>query len=154
MVFGFGGGKIEIKTEKLNYAPGETISGTVFLKVNKPKKAKRVYIEFYGEQTQTQRGLRMGGKTSFSSKSQTKKIFSLLTYLDGEKEYLGEKEYSFQIKLPSELVPQKPEGALGEVVSAAQFLGGIPSQPKWYLKANLDISGGLDISKRIQLNVG
>ncbi len=54
-MFGFGKGKIEIKIEKFNFAPGETIPGEVVMKLKKPLKAKEFNIFFIGEEKITER---------------------------------------------------------------------------------------------------
>jgi hypothetical protein len=51
------------------------------------------------------------------------------------------------------------EGKLGQVLKVAQtaaaMTGAIPFQRiKWYLLAKLDIPGGLDISKKVDITIG
>jgi len=51
------------------------------------------------------------------------------------------------------------EGKLGQVLKVAQtaatITGAIPFQLiKWYLLAKLDIPGGLDISKKVDIAIG
>lgn len=47
------------------------------------------------------------------------------------------------------------EGGLGKAVQAAQMLGGfgMSAQTKWFVEGTLDVPGGRDISKRIQVSV-
>ncbi len=45
------------------------------------------------------------------------------------------------------------QGTLGPALKAMQFLGGQISQVKWFLEGVLDIPGGKDINKRIQISI-
>jgi hypothetical protein len=82
--------------------------------------------------------------------------------LDGEKEYTHWREYRFEIGIPPDILgvgPQTPEGKLGQVRKVAQTVaaitGAIPCRRlQWYLLAKLDIPGGLDISKKVDITIG
>jgi hypothetical protein len=168
-MFGFGKGKIDIAIQKLNYAPGDTISGNVALTLKKPVKAREVSISLIGEhkitQTTPQVGSMMGGGgMSMSTTTKTVRIYDFKQQLDSEKEYSQGREYHFEIKIPGDIMgmsPQMPgqEGKLGQVLKVAQtaaaMTGAIPFQRiKWYLSAKLDIPGGLDISKKVDITIG
>jgi hypothetical protein len=142
MVFGFGEGKMEIRVSKTAFAPGETISGTVLLQLSKPKKARGVRVEFFGERT-----------VGYGKNRRTERVYQFKLDLDGEKEFDGYKEYPFEIRIPSDIGTKVPNDTLGTVLNAAQFLGGV-SPTRWFLSASLDVPMGMDISKRIQLNIG
>ena len=72
------------------------------------------------------------------------------------------------MKIPADILggpPEKPDagGKLGQAVKVAETvgvaLGAIPyqrtkEQVKWYLLAKLDVPGGLDISKRVDIIIG
>ena len=75
--------------------------------------------------------------------------------LDGEREYSGG-EYPFEIKIPDGVLRNSPapEGTLGEAVKVIKFLGGESTRIDWYLKASLDVLRGLDVTKKVQINVG
>jgi sporulation-control protein spo0M len=147
MVFGIGEGKIEVKLNKLIFLPGETITGTVWLKVNNPKKAKRVYVEFFGERLETRQS---GARTN----RVPMRVYTFSIDLDGEKEYAGEKQYSFEIKIPENFANQKIDPLTRGILQAIPFVGRLASNTQWYIKAALDLSFGIDISKRIQINIG
>lgn len=140
----FSKGKIEIILEKFNFSPGEIIRGKVILKLKEPIRARALKVALVGEE---QRFSRKKG----SSKS---KIFSFEMPLDGEKEYL-EGEYNFEIKIPQNLLtlPQIP-GAVGEIIKGLQILSGVGARISWYVVAKLDIPSGLDVSKKVQVNIG
>jgi len=50
MVLGFGEIKVDLQVSKFNFKPGESIEGTVSIKLKKPKKAKGVFVSLYADQ--------------------------------------------------------------------------------------------------------
>jgi len=100
-----------------------------------------------------------------STEKQRERIYEFKLPLDSEKEYSeGRESYFFEIKIPADImggIPQTPEvqGKLGQVLKAVQtakvMTGATKSSPiKWYLLAKLDIPGGLDISKKVDITIG
>jgi hypothetical protein len=165
----FGKGKINIAIQKTHYAPGDIISGNVALTLKKPVKAREVSISLIGEHRTTQTTPRVGGTMggggmSTSTTTKTVRIYDFKQQLDSEKEYRQGGEYRFEIKIPSDILGGRPqiteaEGKLGQVLKVAQtaaaMTGAIPFQRiKWYLLAKLDIPGGLDISKKVDITIG
>jgi len=163
----FGKGKINIALQKTHYAPGDVISGDVALTLKKPVKAREVSISLIGEHKATQTGLGVGGPMggggiSMSTTTKTVRIYDFKQQLDSEKEYSQGREYHFEMKIPADTMsmrPLMPEGKLGQVLNVAQtaaaMTGAIPFQRiKWYLLAKLDIPGGLDVSKKVDITIG
>jgi len=165
----FGKGKINITIQKTNYAAGDTISGNVDLTLKKPVKAREVSISLIGEHKTTQTAPRVGGTMggggmSMSTTTKTVRIYDFKQQLDSEKEYSQGREYRFEIKIPADTMSMRPqmpgvEGKLGQGLKVAQaaaaMTGAIPFQRiKWYLLAKLDIPGGLDISKKVDITIG
>jgi hypothetical protein len=165
----FGKGKINIAIQKSHYAPGDIISGNVSLTLKKPVKAREVSISLIGEHKSTQTAPQFGGPMggggmSMSTTTKTVRIYDFKQQLDGEKEYSQVGEYRFEIKIPADTLSMSPqisemEGKLGQVLKVAQtaatMTGAIPFQRiKWYLSAKLDIPGGLDISKKVDITIG
>ena len=152
-------GKIDISIQKTNYAPGDTISGNVALTLKKPVKAREVSISLIGKRITTQRGFTMEGWSSSTTKM---RIYDFKQQLDGEKEYSEGREYQFEMKIPADILgmgPQTPEGKLGQVLKVAQtaaaMTGAIPRRRlQWYLLAKLDVPGGLDITKKVDITIG
>ena len=105
-----------------------------------------------------------GGGMSMSTTTKTVRIYDFKQQLDSEKEYSQGWKYRFEIKIPADTLSIRPqlsevEGKLGQVLKVAQaaaaMTGAIPFQRiKWYLLAKLDIPGGLDISKRVDIIIG
>ena len=165
----FGKGKIDIAIQKGHYAPGDIISGDVALTLKKPVKAREVSISLIGEHKITETTPRAGGPVggggmSMSTTTKTVRIYDFKQQLDSEKDYSQGGEYRFEIKIPADTLSIRPqlsevEGKLGQVLKVAQtavaMTGAIPFQRiKWYLLAKLDIPGGLDISKRVDIIIG
>jgi hypothetical protein len=147
MVFGFLKGKIELKLDKYNYSPGETVTGNLVLKMKKPVSAKKLEIQLIAVR-KTSSYTNKGRRTNYRT------IFDFKQPLDKEKTYSGEKTYPFKIKIPIDVIGKIPEGTLGRVVKVAAALSGRSSNIKWYLKGNLNISGILnDVNKKVQINV-
>ena len=147
-LFNFGIGGIELKLEKYEFAPGEAIKGHVSLKLKKPIKARKVKIALLGLQETHQ--LRSGP----GPRRESNYIFNFEKPLDGEKEYL-QGEYDFELKIPANVL-EGPYGssALATVAKTAQFLGGALTNIIWFVEASLDIPMGLDVRKKIQINIG
>jgi hypothetical protein len=163
----FGKGKINIALQKTHYAPGDIISGDVALTLKKPVKAREVSISLIGEHKATQTGLGVGGPMggggmSMSTTTKTVRIYDFKQQLDSEKEYSQGREYHFEMKIPADTMSMKPlmpEGKLGQVLNVAQtaaaMTGAIPFQRiRWYLAAKLDVPGGFDVSKKVDITIG
>jgi len=165
----FGKGKINIAIQKSHYAPGDIISGNVSLTLKKPVKAREVSISLIGEHKATQTAAGIGGPMggggmSMSTTTKTVRIYDFKQQLDGEKEYGQGGEYRFEIKIPADTLSMRPlvpeqEGKLGQVLRVAQtaaaMTGAIPFQRiRWYLAAKLDVPGGFDVSKKVDITIG
>jgi len=150
----FGKGKIDIAIAKTHFAPGDKISGDVVLALKKPVKAREASISLIGEQTTTR-----GGITSTEQSKSTTRIYDFKHRLDGEKEYDREVKYTFEIKLPADILSRQPQmpqvsGVLGQGLKIAQAVTGMGVWSSWYLLAKLDVPGSMDISKKMQITIG
>jgi hypothetical protein len=160
-VFGLGKGSIVLTLQKYNFVPGETISGTVALTVKKPVKAREMVVSLVGEQKRT-RHVRTSSGTS--TQTETVRVYDFKQPLDGEKEYSGQADYRFDIKIPADIIgpqvaqqaPQAPNAftqGLQFAQQLASMTGAIP-RTKWFVQAKLDIPGGMDISKDADVVIG
>ncbi len=105
-----------------------------------------------------------GGGMCMSTTTKTVRFYDHKRQLDSEKEYSQGGEYRFEIKIPADTLSMHPqtsevEGKLGQVLKVAQtaaaMTGASPFQQiKWYLLARLDIPGGFDVSKKIDITIG
>jgi hypothetical protein len=137
-------GKIDISVQRISYAPGDVIRGSVALTLKKPVKARELSISLIGQYGTTQTTPRvelcpfgkMGEVTQyndFKTTAKTVHIGAFRQLLDGESEYGREREYPFEIKIQAD-------------ISTSPIV-------KWYLLAKLDIPGGLDISKEVGITI-
>src|SRR3989344_4086410 len=157
-MFGLEKGKIEIQLNKFQFSPGETVSRTIALKMNKPLKAKELTVRVCGEQLTTQgAGITIGNARSTSSTSKSY-IFDFKQPVDGEKEYQPSEQpmvYPFKITIPTDVFtkPKVLEGNLGKMMEAAQFISGSRTRISWFVEAKLEVGLLGDISKKVQINV-
>lgn len=140
-------GKMEITLEKFTFARGEKIKGHAKLTTQRPIKARGVFVRIYAVEESR------GGKSS-----STRTVFDFQQPLEqGEKEYVGG-EYDFELVVPGGTGPQMPQlpQEAQMAVAALGMLGGIDMRTsfiKWFVEAKLEIPGGRDVSKRMQINV-
>ena len=150
-MFGFGQKKIDVLLEKFNFSPGDTIKGKVILKLGKPVSAKQLKVGLRGEKISSSMTMGPHGADRQRQKSY---IFDFEMPLDQEKEY-DEGEYSFEIKVPKSLSNDKmPSGVAGDILKGVEILANAQSRVNWYVIAYLDVPMGIDISKKVQVNIG
>ena len=93
-MLGFLKGSIDLQLPKVDYTFGETIEGTLVLRLKKPVKASGLCVQLVGERRQTRL---MGGRRS----TRIEKVYDFKFNLDNEKTFAaGEQSYSFTLKLP------------------------------------------------------
>ncbi|MDP6670635.1 MAG: hypothetical protein QGI60_02360 [archaeon] len=153
MVFGFFEGGITLTLNKTNFAFGETAEGKLALKLKKDKNARELRVRIMAVKKVTQYGTNSRGGMSRSNQDQV--LFQNAVTIDGQKLYSPPGvDYDFKIQIPQQsALPQEIGGNLGTALKAVQFLGGRSSQVKWFIEATLDIPGGVDISKKVQISV-
>ncbi len=150
----FSKGNIDIAVPKTNFSTGEAISGVATLNMKKRAKARDFTISLICEQkVKEMRGT--------SRSTRTDRIYEFEQQLDGEKEYEGSGTYTFEIKIPEDVIGQQPQmpqldGALGTALSIAQSLTGmgVTKRTSWYLLARLDIPWGTDVKEKVQITIG
>ncbi len=158
-MFGLGPGKIEIKVNKTDFKPGETIEGTLTLIVKKQVKARAVKIALIGERrSMVSGGIQMGsGPSTMHNRSKTYRICNIVQELDGEKEYPATQlpnVYPFKIKIPEDVMGKEygNDGA-GQILGAMQAFKNFGSRTIWFLHAKLDVPMGMDVNKNLKLNI-
>ena len=83
----FSGEKITLMLEKYNYAPGETIKGTIILKLKKPTKAKKFEVAFVGEKVERQTGMGVGSTAKSGHQQQHVYLYHFKMPRGGERDY-------------------------------------------------------------------
>ena len=146
------GNKIEIKINKSNFSGGEVIDGVLTLQLGKPIKARELRIEMFCERKSSAASIGSRRRTG----SNTQRLFEFKQHLDDDKQYPASDQplvYPFKIKLPNDInFDPKLSGIAGTALDIMKAMGGV-GKPVWYLNAVLDIPMGLDVSKKIQINV-
>lgn len=139
-------GGITIQLNKFEYSIGETVSGSVILKLKKDVEAKSLKVGIIGERKQ--RSYSKGKSTN-----RTDILFNFKKPLDEEKIYhAGENKYEFELKIPENLSNKITTGnqMVDSFVNSVQALGG--GFIRWYVVAELEMKG-FDMTKRIQINI-
>ena len=106
------------------------------LKLNAPKQARALRIEFYGEIRQ-----RSGKSTS------TRRINQFTTQASGERTYNNGESIPFTLTVPS--VQQSRLPAMPELL--AGIISALKPKPSWFIHASLDAPNEFDINKRVQI---
>jgi len=141
--------KILIKLQKYNYSPGETINGSVYLKIKEQLKAKEISIRFVGEKTYTEF---IRGKSI--PESRTTYIFDFKQPLLMDKDLdIKEYNYDFSIKIPIDLKENLLEKTATGILNSMQMITGKSSIVKWYLIAELKGEGLMDLATQVDINL-
>ena len=144
-------GKIIINLDKMEFAPGEEATGKITLILKNPLDADSLNIGLVGYQK-----TRSYSSGNNSSSTRTREIFNFNKPISGVKLYpAGESTYDFKLKIPADIVTRFSTGnnIADNMIKTAQILTGSFQTIKWYIKSNLDMKG-VDISKKVQINIG
>jgi hypothetical protein len=148
-------GKIAINLDKYDFSPGETISGTVVLKLKKPVDATELSVGLVGTRETSSYSRNSKGAAGASKNTKEENIYNFKKPISGEKQYpVGESSYPFQIVVPKDTGKFSTGNQVADtVIKSMQFLSGATSKIEWYVLANLDMKG-FDISKQVRVNIG
>ena len=135
MVLGLFEGSMELRLNGSTFASGQKITGTLFLKLSQPKKARELRLEFYGEIR------RQSGRHSH-----VERIFQVRQQLSGERTYNASETFNFEIQVPNVVTVQAP-GILGTL------MGMFTPRPTFYVHASLDAPNEFDINRRVMVNI-
>lgn len=141
-------GQIEIIPDKYQYSSGETINGKVKLIIKKPMISKELKISLIGKQKVKSRRMNINQRAQ-TNEYKNAEIFNFTMPLHKQKEYsIGEQEIDFQIKIPDSILNSQEPKTLGFFDFRAR------KYPiKWFLFANLEVSGINPYSKKVQINI-
>ena len=155
-------GDLEIVLDKYQYTFGDTIKGKITLKLKKPTQANKISIELCGTKTTTVYNYGPNVQLSERENTNIQTIYDFTLPLDGAKEYT-EAEYPFEIKTPTTNpdiqvnASANATGTLGQIAQTfatfENMTGKMNSKVTWYLEAQLDISGAIDMRKKVQISV-
>jgi len=124
--------------------------------MKKPVQARGLNIRLYGMRKEVSGfGVGVGGISVGKQDrihTDSAKIYDFVQKIDTEKEYFGEQDYSFKIKIPSDLLTKStPDGMLGNMIKMGQIMSGRSSSINWFVSAYLDIASGFDVSNKAQI---
>lgn len=138
MVLGIGEGEINISLSKINFSSGETVKGRITLNLKRPKLARDLMLEVYGE----------SADDSYSIKETRR--YLLRQMLCGEKVYKDGEIFRFEFKLPDN-IEHKKTGS----VHLAALQQHMPEKPsKWFVQASLNMPLSFDLNHRIGIKIG
>lgn len=137
-------GSITITPERYSYTFGETINGTITLKLKKSVNSEKLVS-----------GIKCNMiETSYSRNEKntaTRTIFDFNYPLENQRTYApGEYSYNFSVNIPRDI--SNPEGIAGNIVKSIGFLIGKNSSFNWELYSELKCSG-VDLGKKIKINI-
>jgi hypothetical protein len=151
----FSKGTMELQMDRLSFKPGESIEGTVRIKLKKPKQGKELSVTFIGKKEEkfvTTSGV-MSAQKGAGSQTKYSTIHKFKVPVAGEQEY-SDGEFFFSIPIPADILdahegPRMSEDAQTGVAVLKAVAGGTTqtgSKLKWKIKAELDLPG-LDMKK-------
>jgi hypothetical protein len=150
--------QILLTLDKYAYAPGETIKGSVGLKLKRPLQARKLSVALIG--------LRIVHERPMANKGPQTHVYTIYNFtipLDGENTYFNEL-YPFEIKIPSDILASAQQNfhstltglgkTLEEIGRVMQELSISDSQVEWSVEAKLDVPLKVDVvnSQKIVLS--
>ena len=133
----YAGRQIEIALDKPEFALGEAITGTITLNLRKEKLARSLTVIFMGHEKQ-------GKGTAIICQSQC--------LVSPGRTFSRKEALHFSIRMPPEVrdfvdPPLEPANNMASLESAFAF------QPRWFVKARLDVQGGVDIEHEVPVKI-
>jgi hypothetical protein len=148
--------QIQITLNKYAFAPGETIKGSVGLRLKRPLQARKLTVTLRGLRIVHEGGMAVGPVRVGSQGPQTHvyTIYDFEIPLDGEAAYFNEL-YPFEITIPSDILQSAQQSfhstltGLGKTVTEiAQLMEQLrlaDSRVEWSLEAKLDVPLKIDV---------
>jgi hypothetical protein len=148
--------QIEVKLEKYSYAPGETIKGTVGLRLKRPLQAKKLSVALIGLRIVHQGNIAIG-PARIGNQGQQTQVYTIYHFeipLDEEAVYFHE-FYPFQIQIPSDILQSAQQNfsstltglgkTLSEIAQVMNQLSMAGSRVEWSVEAQLNVPLKIDI---------
>lgn len=157
--------QILLTLDKYAYAPGETIKGSVGLKLKRPLQARNLTVALIGLRIVHQSGMSVGPVRVGNQGPQTQvyTIYHFEIPLDGENTYFNEL-YPFEIKIPSDILQSAQQNfhstltglgkTLEEIAHVMEQLSLSNSRVEWSVEAKLNVPLKVDVvnSQKIVLS--
>jgi hypothetical protein len=157
--------QIDVKLDKYAYTPGETIKGSVGLKLKRPTHAKKLTVALIGLRIIHQSGI-MIGRARVGNQGPQTQVYTIYNFeipLDEEAVFFHE-FYPFEIKIPPDILQSAQQNfhttltglgkTLSEIASVINQLNMTSSRVEWSVEAKLNIPLKIDIvnSQKIVLS--
>jgi len=153
---GIGRGKIKLQLSKINFSPGEAVTGNVILSLKEPVQAEELSVDVNGILIVTQNVTRqVQGRTVTRPQSVNYPLFNFKLRLDGEKVYpQGENaaSYPFSITIPADVYAKNSTDGAGTFQKIMQSLSKQYQRTDWRVQARLSVKG-IDTTDVVQINV-
>lgn len=151
--------------EKYAFAPGETIKGSIGLKLKRPVQARKLSVALIGLRIVHESGMAVGPLRVGNQGPQTRvyTIYNFAIPLDAENTYFNEL-YPFEIKIPSDILSSAQQNlhstltGLGktfeEISRVMEQFSLSDSRVEWSVEAKLDVPLKVDVctSQKIVLS--
>ena len=130
------GKQMQLRLDNSVFFAGDSITGTVILHLDTEKKARGLYLEFYGVQ-----GAGESAQTVFGKKHL---LQPARTYRKGE-------AFRFSIPMPAEVrhILDATAPANAKEKNAVYYM----EEPRWFIKAYLDLTNEIDISRIMEVKI-
>lgn len=157
--------QILLTLDKYAYAPGETIKGSVGLKLKRPLRARNLTVALIGLRIVHQSGIAVGPVRAGNQGQQTQvyTIYNFEIPLDGENTYFNEL-YPFEIKIPSDILQSSQQNfhstltglgkTIDEIAHVMEQISLSNSRVEWSVEAKLNVPLKVDVvnSQKIVLS--
>lgn len=122
---------------------GSILTGTATLQLKGPENARGFAVELVAERTVSETHYHNGRR---ESTNRTETLYRAAQQLAPEGQYTTQPyQYSFQLKVPTEAEAPWAKGGFWNRLASGNV--------KWYAIAKLDIPGGFDVSKKIEIKI-
>ena len=157
--------QIDVKLQKYAYTPGETIKGSVGLKLKRPLNAKKLMVGLIGLRIVHQGNIAIG-PVRVGNQGQQTQVYTIYHFeipLDEEAVYFHE-FYPFEIQIPADILQSAQQNlnstltglgkTLSEIAQVMNQLSMSGSRVEWSVEARLQIPLKIDIvnSQKIVLS--
>jgi hypothetical protein len=157
--------QIEVKLHRYSFTPGETIKGTVGLKLKKPLQAKKLTVALIGLRIVHQGHITVG-PVRVGNQGQQTQVYTIYHFeipLDEEAVYFHE-FYPFEIQIPRDILQSAQQNfnttltglgkTLAEIAQVMSQLSLAGSRVEWSVEARLNVPLKIDVvnSQKIVLS--
>ncbi|MCX6771698.1 MAG: hypothetical protein NTX79_06600 [Candidatus Micrarchaeota archaeon] len=131
--------QMELKLDKASFAIGEQVTGNIILKLDKPKQARGLKLEFYGVKT-----------TGSGKHSHHEVICQTSIDLSPARMYQRGESIPFSIGVPASV---RAYISLSSASSTWEKMAIVDARLEWNVKATLDLPGEIDLAQIADIKI-